>query len=63
MPVRRPVITLKKDQFQKLCSELDVKRATVYNALNYSSNSELAQNIRQKAISIYGGVRSSRVVF
>lgn len=63
MPIRRPIITLKKDQFQKLCVDLDVKRAAVYNALNYTSNSESAQNIRQKAISTYGGVKNYRVIF
>ena len=63
MAQKRNVISLRKDQFQKLCNDLQVKRNTVYAALNYTSNSESAQLIRQKAMSIYGGIVTSKAVF
>lgn len=57
------VISLRKDQFTKLCNELNVKRSAVYNALNHTSNSESAQKIRRLAMSDYGGRITSKIVW
>jgi hypothetical protein len=63
MPIKRKIITVPKGQVENICRSMNVKRATVYNALNYNSNSESAQLIRRLAISTYGGVETSKIIF
>lgn len=61
MAQRRSVIKVPNGNIQKIMSELNVKRSCVYSALNYSSNSEIAQKIRRVAMSDYGGVTATKV--
>lgn len=60
---RRKIITLPKGQVQNICRSMNVKRSTVYNALNGNSNSESAQLIRRLALSTYGGVETFKIIF
>ena len=63
MATKRKVIVLPKGQLELICRSMNVKRATVYNALNGNSNSENAQQIRRLALSTYGGVETFKVIF
>lgn len=48
-----------KSKVDILMSRFECGRATVYNALAYKTNSELAENIRQEALNRYGGVQNN----
>lgn len=63
MAKKRTVISLSTDNFQKLCTEMQVKRSTAYAALGGRSNSKNAQLIRTKAMSVYGGIETTRPIF
>ena len=63
MAIRRKYISVKKEVIQALCKELNVHRSSVYSALNYTSNSETAQQIRRLAITTYGGVEATKVIW
>ena len=63
MAIKRTVITLTKSNFEALRKSQNISRSCLYDALNGSTNSELAQNIRRLALSIYGGVKTTKVVW
>ena len=63
MATRRTVITLTKSNFEALRKSKNVSRSSVYDALNGSSNSETAQQIRRLALSTYGGVKTTKVIW
>lgn len=63
MATRRTVITLTKSNFEALKKSQNVSRSAVYDALNGSSNSETAQQIRRLALSTYGGVKTTKVIW
>ena len=63
MPIKRKIITVPKGKIAIICRSMNVKRSTVYNALNYNSNSESAQLIRRLALTQYGGVETSKIIF
>ena len=44
------------DSRDKLAEAFGTTKTTVLRSLNYSSNSAQAQNIRQQAVSNYGGI-------
>ena len=61
MAQRRSIIRVPNGNVQKIMAELNVKHSCVYDALNYTTNSEIAQKIRRLAISDYGGVTVTKV--
>lgn len=63
MAVRKKVIRVPKGAVESICKALNVRRASVYNALKYNTNSENAQNIRRLALSTYGGVEATDIVW
>lgn len=63
MPLKKKCISISSESARALANETNVSRATVYNALNYTTNSELAQKIRRLAMETYGGVEATRVVW
>lgn len=63
MAIKRKYIAVQVGIVEALCKRLNVKRASVYNALNYTTNSETAQNIRRLALSEYGGVEATKVIW
>lgn len=63
MAEKRNVISLSKDEFQRLCTEMQVKRTTAYAALGGRSNSKRAIEIRKQAMSLYGGIKTTRPIF
>ena len=60
---RRKVIQLPKGAADRICKHLMIGKTTLYSALNYTSNSEDAKHTREVAISEYGGVEISKVIF
>ena len=63
MAVKRKIITVPNGAIEKLCDALNVGKTTVYAALNYTSNSENARHIRRLAMSDYGGIEGTKVIF
>ena len=53
---KKEKILVEKSKIEKLMKFFGCGRATVYNALAYSTNSEMAQKIRHRALNHYGGV-------
>ena len=49
-------IFVDKSKIEKLMTKFDCGRATVYNALSYRTNSDMAEKIRNEALNRYGGV-------
>ena len=62
-PPLQPVIRLPRGTVDKMCRELMIGRTTLYEALNYSSDSPSAKRTRDLAISKYGGVETTRPRF
>lgn len=63
MAIRREVIRVPKGSVEKLCQALNVSRASVYAALKNNTNSETAQQIRRLALSTYGGLKATDIVW
>ena len=63
MAIKRTVITLSKSNFEALRKSQNVGRSAMYDALNGTSNSESAQQIRRLALSTYGGVKATKVIW
>lgn len=63
MAEKRSVISLRKDKFEEMCDTLGIPRTTAYAALGGRSNSKRAQEIRKQAMSVYGGIKTSRPIF
>jgi len=60
---KRDVIQVPVGNVAKICRRLKVGKTTVYNALNKSSHSDSAKQIRALALSEYGGVVIKKVYF
>ena len=54
--IRKKVIMVSPDSRDTLAEVFNTTKTTVLRSLNYSSNSAQAQNIRQQAVSNYGGI-------
>lgn len=63
MTKRKRIIQVPNGSVEKMCKAFSCKRTAVYDALGYKTNSELANLIRQSAISNYGGVPTTKVIF
>lgn len=63
MAKKLPVIKIKRGMADKICGSLKIGRTTLYEALNYQSNSDEAKRTREVVLSKYGGVKTTRVVF
>ena len=63
MPYKRRIIIVPNGVAKKIAKNQKCGLTTVYAALNYTSNSESAQNIRRLATSVYGGVETTKVYF
>jgi hypothetical protein len=63
MATKRTVITLTKSNFEALRKSQNVSRSSIYNALSGATNSETAQQIRRLALSTYGGVKTTKVIW
>ena len=57
---KKKIIQIPPKNVEMLARIMNVGRVTVYNALAYRSDSENAKLIRQKAISEYGGIETTK---
>ena len=62
MAIRRPVIVMPRGAVGKLCKAEGKGKTSVYDALNFTCNSKEAERIRKVAISMYGGIRTTKVI-
>ncbi len=60
---RKKIIQVPSGTVEKLCKAFRCKRTAVYDALSFTTNSELAELIRKNALSSYGGVTTTKVIF
>lgn len=60
---RKKFIQVPHGAVEKMCKAFRCKKTAVYDALNYDTNSELANIIRQHALSTYGGVHATKILF
>ena len=60
--ILRPIITLPRGTAQKMCQAEGVSKTALYAALNFTSFSDEAERIRKVAISLYGGVKTSKLI-
>lgn len=63
MAKKKVYISVPNGSVAAICNELNVKKSAVYNALNYNSNSETAQQIRRLATSTYGGREATKIMW
>ena len=63
MAKKVPVIKIPRGQADRICMALKIGRTTLYEALNYQSNSDDAKNTREVVLSKYGGVKTTKVIF
>ena len=60
---RKKIITIPNGTADKIARYHGCSRVTVFNALAYKSDSLLANSIRRDALSMFGGVETSKVIF
>lgn len=60
---RKKFIAIRADKIRVMMDVYGVTRQTVYNALGFRTDSEIAEKIRKDAIECYGGVVSHKLVF
>ena len=62
MARRKKYIQVPRGAVEKMCKAFRCKKTAVYDALNYTTDSELANIIRQNALSTYGGVQTTKLI-
>ena len=62
MAKRIRIIQVPSGNIEKLCKACRCKRTLVYDALRYKTDSELAKSIRENAVNLYGGVKTTKLV-
>jgi hypothetical protein len=63
MPRKKKIISVAMGTAQRIAEEVKVSKVTVFNALAYRTDSEIAKLIRSKALNEYGGVETTKLVF
>ena len=63
MSIKRTAIVVNVGVVDAIVNELGVSRSAFYNALNFGSNSESAQRIRDVALKTYGGILTKKIVW
>ena len=59
----KKIIKCPKRSIEMMMASFGCGKVAVYNALAYRSDSEMAKTIRKQAVSLYGGVETSVIVF
>lgn len=62
MVKRKKIIMVPRGSVEKMCKAFRCKRTAVYDALSFTTNSDLAELIRQSALSTYGGVQTTKLI-
>jgi hypothetical protein len=63
MAKKVPVIKIPRGQADKICMALKIGRTTLYEALNYQSDSDNAKRTREVVLAKYGGIKTTKVNF
>ena len=63
MPYKKKIITVPNGTAKRIAKDQNCGLTTVYAALNYTSHSPQANQIRHLATTIYGGVEVTKVYF
>lgn len=63
MTYKKKIIAVPYGYIPKLAKRFRVSRVTIYNALNYTTNSEIAQRIRYEAVQYYHGQPTTKLCF
>lgn len=63
MPTKKKYISLTSEGIKSLAKEVGVSTTSVYNALNLNTHSDIAKKIRHLAISEYGGIEATKVIW
>ena len=61
--IKRTIIVVPYGSVAEICKATNVRKTTVYAALNYTSNSEIAQKIRKLAMEEFNGVETKKPIF
>lgn len=59
---RKKIIQVPRGAVEKMCKAFRCKRTAVYDALSFTTDSELAKLIRKNAIETYGGVHTTKLI-
>ncbi len=62
MARKKKIIQIPPKNVQLLADAVQCKKATVWGALAYRSDSEKAQQIRRLALSTYGGIQTTKLI-
>lgn len=62
MQIKKKIIQVSPDSFQKICKAFNASRASVYFALSFKSDSDRAVMIRKQAIELYGGIETTKII-
>ena len=62
MAIRRPIIVLPRGKAQQIIAAEGVSKTSLYAALNFTSHSDEAKRIREVAVSLYGGLKTSKLI-
>lgn len=62
MSRRKKIIQVPPGNVEKIMRAIGCSRSAVFNALAYRSDSETAKFIRTQAISLYGGVETTKLI-
>jgi len=63
MAIKRKHIVVPNGSVEAICKQMNVHKSCVYNALNFTSNSEVAQKIRREALETFGGQMATKVIW
>ena len=61
--IKRTIIVVPHGSVAAICKATNARKSTVYAALNYANNSEMAQKIRKLAMEEFNGVESKKPIF
>lgn len=59
---RKKIIKVKKGVVEQLMAAHGCSQTTIWNALAYRTFSNQAEIIREQALNIYGGVKTTKVI-
>ena len=62
MAIRRPIIVLPRGKAPQIMSAENVSKTSLYAALNFTSHSVEAKRIREVAVSLYGGIKTTKLI-
>jgi len=62
MARKKRIIQVPSENIEKLAASVGTSKGTVWNALAYRSDSANAQLIRKRAVELFGGIETTKLV-